>query len=151
MSFSHDQEVYILSAVRTPIGTLNGGLSSLPAHSLGAITIREGLKRASIKPEDVSEVCMGQVLTAGMYVCVVLLVSYRPNHLCKNLSGCGQNPARQASMEAGVPKEVPSTSINMLCGSGLKAVAMGFQAIRSRDAKLVVAGGQESMSQVRGY
>ena len=123
----HMEDVCILSAVRTPIGTLNGGLSSLPATELGSIVIKEALQRAGAGPESVSEVFMGQVLTAG----------------------CGQNPARQAAMKAGVPKEVTSTSLNMLCGSGLKAVVLGCQAIRCGDASLVVAGGQESMSQVR--
>lgn len=118
-------DVVILSAVRTPIGKLNGSLSSLRASDLGSIVIQDGLKRAGIEASHVSEVLMGQVLTAGG----------------------GQNPARQASMKAGLPKEVPSTCINMLCGSGLKAVAQGCQAIKCGDASVIVAGGQESMSQ----
>ncbi|KAK7107762.1 acetyl-CoA acetyltransferase, cytosolic-like isoform X1 [Littorina saxatilis] len=118
------EEVYIVSAVRTPVGNFNGALSSLAAHDLGSIAIQEALKRAGVKGEDVSEVIIGQVLTAGQ----------------------GQNPARQASVNAGIPYTVPSTNVNMLCGSGLRAVAMAAQAVRTGDAKVVVAGGQESMS-----
>ena len=121
-----DEVVYIVAAARTPVGSLNGALSSLPAHELGATAIKAALERAKISPEKVSEVLIGQVLTAG----------------------AGQNPARQAAMKAGIPKEIPSTSVNMLCGSGLRTVVMGYQAIRNRDASVVVAGGQESMSQV---
>ena len=120
--------VFIVAAARTPVGTLNGALSSLPAHDLGATVIKNVLDRAKIPPENVSEVLMGQVLTAG----------------------AGQNPARQAAMKAGIPKEIPSTGVNMLCGSGLRTVVMGYQAIRNGDATVVVAGGQESMSQVCG-
>ena len=108
------------------MGSLNGALSSLPAHELGATAIKAALERAKIPPEKVSEVLIGQVLTAG----------------------AGQNPARQAAMKAGIPKEIPSTGVNMLCGSGLRTVVMGYQAIRNGDATVVVAGGQESMSQV---
>ena len=118
--------MYIVAAARTPVGSLNGALSSLPAHELGATSIKAALERAKISPEKVSEVLIGQVLTAG----------------------AGQNPARQAAMKAGIPKEVPSTSVNMLCGSGLRTVVMGYQAIRNGDSSVVVAGGQESMSQV---
>ena len=121
-------DVFIVAAARTPVGTLNGALSSLPAHDLGATVIKNVLDRAKIPPEKVSEVLMGQVLTAG----------------------AGQNPARQAAMKAGIPKEIPSTGVNMLCGSGLRTVVMGYQAIRNGDATVVVAGGQESMSQVNG-
>lgn len=102
-------------------------MSSLAGHDLGAVCIQEVLKRAKVAPENVSEVIMGQVLTAGE----------------------GQNPARQASVKAGVPYNIPSTSVNMLCGSGLKAVAMGYQAIKAGDSSVVVAGGQESMSRAR--
>ncbi|KAG0722972.1 Acetyl-CoA acetyltransferase, cytosolic [Chionoecetes opilio] len=116
--------VVILSAVRTPIGSFNGSLSSLAAHELGAVVVRESLARAGVPPAEVSEVLLGQVLTAGQ----------------------GQNPARQAAMGAGVPFSVPATNINMLCGSGLRSVAMGFQAIKMEDASVVVCGGQESMS-----
>jgi len=117
-------EVVIVSAVRTPIGILNGGLSSLPAHELGAIVIEEALVRAKIDPGEVSEVIMGQVLTAAQ----------------------GQNPARQASIRAKIPIETPGMTINQVCGSGLRSVALGFQAIRTGDSAIVLAGGQESMS-----
>jgi acetyl-CoA C-acetyltransferase len=120
-------EVFIVGACRTPIGSLNGGLSSLPGHELGAVALSEAMKRAKLSPNDVSEVLMGQILTAGT----------------------GMNPARQASMKAGIPKEVPSAVINMLCGSGLRSVAMAVQAIKCGDASVIVAGGQESMSSVR--
>lgn len=123
------EDVYILSAVRTLTGSFNGSLSSLTAQELGGLVVKEALRRAGAAAESVSEVFMGQVLTAGG----------------------GQNPARQAAMKAGVPKEVPSTSLNMLCGSGLRAVVLGYQAIRCGDASLVVAGGQESMSKVSGH
>ncbi|MEH6403550.1 MAG: acetyl-CoA C-acetyltransferase [Sneathiella sp.] len=116
--------VVITSAVRTPVGSFNGGLSTLPAHKLGEIVIKEALKRAKTESSDVSEVILGQILSAGE----------------------GQNPARQASIGAGLPAEVPAWSVNMLCGSGLRAVALGFQAIANGDSKVVVAGGQESMS-----
>jgi len=116
--------VVITSAVRTPVGSFNGGLSSLPAHKLGEIVIKEALKRAKTEATDVSEVILGQILAAGE----------------------GQNPARQASIGAGLPAEVPAWGVNMLCGSGLRAVALGFQAIANGDSKVVVAGGQESMS-----
>jgi acetyl-CoA C-acetyltransferase len=118
-------EIVIASAARTPVGTFNGGLSSIPAHQLGQVAIQASLERAGIEPGEVSEVIMGQILTAGQ----------------------GQNPARQASIGAGVPVEVPAWSVNQLCGSGLRSVALGFQAIRQGDSRIVVAGGQESMSQ----
>jgi acetyl-CoA C-acetyltransferase len=119
------EEVVIVSAVRTPIGTLNGSLSGLSAHELGAIVIREALARPEISPEEVSEVVLGQVLTAAE----------------------GQNPARQASVQAKIPVERPAMTINQVCGSGLRAVALGFQSIRVGDSAIVLAGGQESMSQ----
>jgi acetyl-CoA C-acetyltransferase len=119
------EEVVIVSAVRTPIGTLNGSLSGLSAHELGAIVIREALARPQISPEEVSEVVLGQVLTAAE----------------------GQNPARQASVQAKIPVERPAMTINQVCGSGLRAVALGFQSIRVGDSAIVLAGGQESMSQ----
>lgn len=122
-----DNDIVIVTAARTAVGNLNGKLSSHAAHDLGAVCISEVLNRAKVKPEDVSEVIMGQVLTAGE----------------------GQNPARQASVKAGIPYEVPATSVNMLCGSGLKAVAMGYQAIKAGDSSIVVAGGQENMSRAR--
>jgi acetyl-CoA C-acetyltransferase len=118
-------DIVIASAARTPVGAFLGGLSSLPAHELGSIAIAEALKRANVESSEVSEVILGQILTAGQ----------------------GQNPARQASIKAGLPIEVPAIGVNQLCGSGLRAVAMGFQAIRNGDSDIVVAGGQESMSQ----
>jgi acetyl-CoA C-acetyltransferase len=118
-------EVVIASAARTPIGAFNGSLSSVPAHYLGEIAIREALKRAGVDPSEVSEVVLGQVLSAG----------------------AGQNPARQAAVNAGIPVEKTAYGINQLCGSGLRTVALGFQAIKLGDADIVIAGGQESMSQ----
>lgn len=118
-------EIVIAAAVRTPVGSFNGGLSSLPAHDLGAIAIRAALERAGIAGSDVDEVILGQVLQAA----------------------AGQGPARQASVKAGIPVESPAWSLNQLCGSGLRAVALGYQQIAGGDAKIVVAGGQESMSQ----
>jgi acetyl-CoA C-acetyltransferase len=118
-------EVVIASAARTPIGAFNGSLSSVSAHFLGEVAIREALKRAGVEPGEVSEVVLGQVLSAG----------------------AGQNPARQAAVNAGIPVEKTAYAINQLCGSGLRTVALGFQAIKVGDADIVVAGGQESMSQ----
>jgi acetyl-CoA C-acetyltransferase len=118
-------DVVIVSAARTAVGSFNGALSALPAHELGKTVIKAALERANVDPAEVSEVILGQILTANQ----------------------GQNPARQASINAGVPKEVPAYGVNILCGSGLKAVALGYQAIRNGDSKIVVAGGQESMSQ----
>lgn len=116
--------IVIASAVRTPIGAFGGSLSGLEASELGEIVIAEALSRAGVDAADVSEVVMGQVLAAGK----------------------GQNPARQASIAAGVPKEVPAMTINQVCGSGLKAVALGASGILAGDNAIVVAGGQESMS-----
>jgi acetyl-CoA C-acetyltransferase len=118
-------EVVIAGAVRTPIGSFNGALSSLPAHDLGKIAIVEAMRRASVEPGDVTEVILGQILAAGE----------------------GQNPARQAAVAAGLPYEVTAYGINQLCGSGLRTVALGYQAIQVGDSAIVVAGGQESMSQ----
>jgi acetyl-CoA C-acetyltransferase len=117
--------IVIASAARTPVGSFNGALASLPAHELGKVAIQAAVERASLKPTEVDEVIMGQVLTAG----------------------AGQNPARQASIAAGVPIESPAWNMNQLCGSGLRAVALGAQQIMDGTAKVVVAGGQESMSQ----
>ena len=117
-------DIVIVAAARTAIGGFGGGLSSVPADQLGAVVIEAVLERAGIEAADVSDVILGHVLTAGL----------------------GQNPARQAAIKAGVPKETPAITINQVCGSGLRAVAMGFQAIKSGDAAVVVAGGQESMS-----
>jgi acetyl-CoA C-acetyltransferase len=118
-------DIVIVSAARTPVGAFNGALSGLPAHELGKIAIQEALKRAGVEGAKVSEVIMGQILTAGQ----------------------GQNPARQASIAAGIPVESPAWGVNQLCGSGLRAVALGYQAILNGDSDIVVAGGQESMSQ----
>jgi acetyl-CoA C-acetyltransferase len=118
-------DIVIASAVRTPIGAFNGGLASLPAHKLGEIAIAEVLRRAQVQPREVSEVILGQILAAGE----------------------GMNPARQAAIGAGIPHEATAYSVNQVCGSGLRTVALGFQAIRNGDSAIVVAGGQESMSQ----
>ncbi len=118
-------DVVIASAARTPVGAFNGAFSSLPASELGKVAISAALERAGVSPDDVSEAVMGQILTAGT----------------------GQNPARQAAVGAGIPVERTALVLNQLCGSGLRAVAAGYQAIRSGDADIVVAGGQESMSQ----
>jgi len=118
-------DIVIVSAARTPVGAFNGALSGLPAHELGKVAIQEALKRAGVEGAKVSEVIMGQILTAGQ----------------------GQNPARQASIAAGIPVESPAWGVNQLCGSGLRAVALGYQAILNGDSDIVVAGGQESMSQ----
>lgn len=120
-------EVVIVGAARTPVGSFNGALSSLPAHELGRIAISAAIERAGIGKADVSEVILGQILQAGQ----------------------GQNPARQASVNAGIPVEVPAWGVNQLCGSGLRAVALGHQAIVNGDSEVVVAGGQESMSQAQ--
>jgi acetyl-CoA C-acetyltransferase len=118
-------DVVIVGAARTPVGAFNGTLASLPAHDLGKTAITAALERAGVESARVSEVIMGQILTAGQ----------------------GQNPARQASVAAGIPVEVPAWGVNQLCGSGLRAVALGYQAIANGDSEVVVAGGQESMSQ----
>ena len=123
------KDVFILSAARTPIGSFQGSLSSLKATTLGSIAIKEAVKRAGIKPEDVSEVIMGCVLPAGI----------------------GQAPARQAALGAGLPDSVPCMTINKVCGSGLKSVMLAAQAIMCGDADVVVAGGFESMSNVPYY
>ena len=117
-------DVVITAAKRTPVGSFLGAFASVPAHELGRTAIAAALEQAGVAPEDVSEVILGQVLTAAQ----------------------GQNPARQASMAAGVPKEVPAWGVNQVCGSGLRAVALASQMIRTGDATVVVAGGQESMS-----
>ena len=117
-------EIYIVGAARTPIGKFGGTLAKTPASELGAAVIKDVLKRAGVKADLVSEVILGQVLTAGV----------------------GQNPARQAAMKAGIPYMVPSMTINKVCGSGLQAAMLGAQAIANGDSDIVVAGGQESMS-----
>src|ERR1700756_3006333 len=118
-------DVVIVSAARTPVGSFNGVFAALPAHDLGKVAVQESLKRAGVEGAQVSEVILGQILTAGQ----------------------GQNPARQASINAGIPVESPAWGVNQLCGSGLRAVALGYQAILNGDSEIVVAGGQESMSQ----
>ena len=120
-----NETIVIASAARTPVGSFNGALASLPAHELGRVAIKAAIERANIEPGDVSEVIMGQILTAGE----------------------GQNPARQASIAAGIPVDSPAWGMNQLCGSGLRAVALAAQQIQLGSASIVVAGGQESMSQ----
>jgi acetyl-CoA C-acetyltransferase len=123
---SSDQStIVIASAARTPVGSFNGALASLPAHDLGKVAIKAVLDRARVEPGEVSEVIMGQILAAG----------------------AGQNPARQASINAGIPVDAPAWGMNQLCGSGLRAVALGAQQIQLGSSRIVVAGGQESMSQ----
>jgi acetyl-CoA C-acetyltransferase len=117
-------DIVIVSAARTPVGAFNGVFANLPAHELGKAAIKAALERAGIEGAQVSEVIMGQILSAGQ----------------------GQNPARQASIAAGIPVESPAWGVNQLCGSGLRTVALGYQAILNGDSEVVVAGGQESMS-----
>jgi acetyl-CoA C-acetyltransferase len=117
-------QAVIASAVRTPIGSFNGALAPVPAPALGAVAVEEAVRRAGVDPAAVDEVVMGNVLQAGL----------------------GQNPARQAALRAGLPDSVPCTTVNKVCGSGLKAVAMAAQAIAAGDAEVVVAGGMENMS-----
>jgi acetyl-CoA C-acetyltransferase len=117
-------DVVIASGARTPVGSFLGAFANVPAHDLGTVAIKAALERARIAPADVSEVVLGQILTAAQ----------------------GQNPGRQAAMKAGIPVETPAYLVNQLCGSGLRAVALGYQAIRNGDASVIVAGGQESMS-----
>jgi acetyl-CoA C-acetyltransferase len=121
---SSKDSIVIASAARTPVGTFNGAFAGTPAHQLGATAIKAALERAGVDPADVDEVIMGQILSAGE----------------------GQNPARQAAMAAGIPQEATAWGLNQLCGSGLRAVALGMQQIATGDANIIVAGGQESMS-----
>ncbi|KPL53868.1 acetyl-CoA C-acetyltransferase [Prosthecomicrobium hirschii] len=118
------KDVVIVAAARTAVGSFNGSLASLPAHQLGAIAIKAALERAKVEAAEVNEVILGQVLAAGQ----------------------GQNPARQAAIAAGIPKEATAWGLNQLCGSGLRTVAIGMQQILTGDADIIVAGGQESMS-----
>jgi acetyl-CoA C-acetyltransferase len=120
-------DIVIVSAARTAVGSFNGVFAAIPAHELGAASIRAALERAKVDAAEVDEVILGQVLTAGQ----------------------GQNPARQAAIKAGIPAEKTAFGLNQLCGSGLRAVALGLQQIESGDAKIIVAGGQESMSQAQ--
>ena len=122
---SDKKTVVITSAVRTAIGSLGGTLKNIPAYKLGSAVISEAIKKSSLKPSDINEIIMGQVLTGG----------------------AGQNPARQASIDSGIPKETPSYVVNQVCGSGLRSIASGFHSILSNNSNIVVAGGQESMSQ----
>jgi acetyl-CoA C-acetyltransferase len=117
-------DIVIVAAARTAVGAFNGVLNTVPAHELGKVAIKGALERAGVEPARVCELIMGQILTAGQ----------------------GQNPARQAALAAGLPVEVPAWGINQLCGSGLRAVALGYEAIRNGSSQIVVAGGQESMS-----
>jgi len=118
-------EVFITSAVRTAVGSFNGSLANMPAHDLGKIVIKEAIARSNVEASEVEEVILGQVLTAAT----------------------GQNPARQAAINAGLNKETPAWLVNQVCGSGLRSVALAYQAIMNNDANIIIAGGQESMSQ----
>lgn len=121
---SASEAIVVASAARTPVGSFNGSFANTPAHELGAVAIKGALERAGIDGKEVDEVILGQILSAGQ----------------------GQNPARQAAMAAGIPQETTAWGLNQLCGSGLRAVAIGMQQIQTGDAKIIVAGGQESMS-----
>src|SRR5262249_2333339 len=121
---SRMSDIVIAAATRTAVGSFNGTLGNVPAHDLGTAVIKELLKRAKLDAQEVSEVILGQVLTAAQ----------------------GQGPARQASIKAGIPSATPAWGVNMICGSGLRAVALGYQAIKNGDSSVVIAGGQESMS-----
>ncbi len=118
-------EVVIVSAARTPVGSFNGSFSNMSAADLGSIVIKEAVNRAKVKTSDVSQVIMGQVLTAS----------------------CGQNPARQASINAGIPNEITALTINQVCGSGIRSIALGLESIMNNESEIVVAGGQENMTQ----
>src|SRR6187431_697916 len=121
---SASNAIVVAAAARTPVGSFNGSFANTPAHELGIVVIKEVLARAGIDGAEVDEVILGQVLTAGQ----------------------GQNPARQASIGAGLPQETTAWGLNQVCGSGLRAIALGMQQIRNGDASIIVAGGQESMS-----
>ena len=118
-------EVFITGATRTGVGSFGGSLSSLPAHDLGRLVIEDTIVKSNINKSEIDEVIMGQVLSAGT----------------------GQNPARQAAVNAGIALETPAWIVNQVCGSGLRSIALGFQSIKNNDAKIIIAGGQESMSQ----
>mgnify|MGYP001256064710 CR=1 FL=1 len=119
-----EKSIVIISALRTAIGTFNGSLKNMQAHDLGSIVVKENIKRSKLKSNEIDEIIMGQVLTSAM----------------------GQNPARQAAIKAGIPIEKTAYVINQVCGSGLRAIAAGYQSIVSNDSKIVIAGGQESMT-----
>ncbi len=121
---SASSSIVVASAARTPVGSFNGAFANTPAHDLGAVVVKEVLERAGVEAGEVDEVILGQILTAAQ----------------------GQNPARQAAINAGVPKEATAWGLNQLCGSGLRAIAIGMQQIATGDARIIVAGGQESMS-----
>ena len=120
-----EKDIVIVAAARTPVGSFIGSLSSVPAHYLGQVAIKAAMTRAGIEPKEVDEVILGQTLTAAQ----------------------GQNPARQASIGVGIPVDTPAWGLNQVCGSGLRAVAVGAQQIALASADIVIAGGQESMSQ----
>src|SRR5687768_9505157 len=124
MARQNGQAIVIVGAARTPVGSFNGAFANTPAHDLGKVAIKAALERAKVEPREVDEVILGQILTAAQ----------------------GQNPARQAAMGAGIPQEATAWGLNQLCGSGLRAVAIGMQQIQTGDAEVIVAGGQESMS-----
>src|SRR4029077_15245805 len=117
-------DIVVASAARTPVGSFNGGFANVPAHDLGTVAIGAALTRAQVDPADVSEVILCPIPTAAQ----------------------GKNPGRQAAMKAGIPVETPAYLVNQLCGSGLRAVALGYQSIKNGDASIIIAGGQESMS-----
>ena len=119
-----NKDIVITSAVRTAIGTFRGSLKNIQGHELGSIVIKEAIRKSNLELNDVDELIMGQVLTGA----------------------AGQNPARQAAIQAGLPNEKTAYVINQVCGSGLRSVAAGYQAIISNDSNIVIAGGQESMS-----
>ncbi len=121
---SNKKNIVITSAVRTAVGTFNGSLKNMQGHELGSVVVKEAIKRSKIKTDEVDELVMGQVLTGGT----------------------GQNPARQTAIKAGIPTEKTAYVINQVCGSGLRSVAAGYQAVISGDSKIVIAGGQESMT-----
>jgi acetyl-CoA C-acetyltransferase len=124
MKMSASNSIVVASAARTPVGSFNGAFATTPAHDLGTVVIKDVLARAGVDAAEVDEVILGQILTAAQ----------------------GQNPARQAAINAGIPKEATAWGLNQLCGSGLRAIAIGMQQIATGDAKIIVAGGQESMS-----
>ncbi len=121
---SKEKSVVITSALRSAIGSFNGSLKNMQAHDLGSIVIKENIKKSNLRPNDVDDLIMGQVLTAGV----------------------GQNPARQAAIKAGIPIDKPASVVNQVCGSGLRSIAIGYQSIIANDANIIIAGGQESMT-----
>ena len=115
------KNVIITSATRTAVGSLNKSLKNVPGYELGSTVIKESIKRSNLKNDEIDEIILGQVLTGGT----------------------GQNPARQAAMKSGIPKEKPAYIVNQVCGSGIRSIASGFQSIKAEDSKIVIAGGQE--------